>query len=85
MFDSLKISEIRKAETAANRYYGRNDCKVTGFSAKRCEEPDLGDWYEVKCEICFNYEERADRDVVVSCFMSDRRRSFATVRTWDDS
>ena len=81
MFKNLLKSEIRKAEKAANAYSGRNDCKVTGFSAK-LSNCDFGTWYDVTCEICFNYEQRADFDVSVSVFMDDRRRSFATVKTW---
>ena len=65
MFESMKKSEIKKAETAANKFFGRNDCKVTGYSA-RLSSTDAGTWYDVVCEICFNYEERADYDVIVS-------------------
>ena len=81
MFDSMKKSEIKKAEAAANKFFGRKDCKVTGYSAK-LSTTDAGTWYDVTCEICFNYEERAECDVVVSAFMDDRRRSFATVHPW---
>jgi hypothetical protein len=76
MFE-LKISEIKKAESAANKFSGRKDCKVTGYSAKPSV---IGTWYEVTCEICFDYEDRADFDIVISAFMDDRRRSFATVK-----
>ena len=85
MFNNLMKSEIKKAEAAANKFFNRKDCKVTGYSAKRANIEGLegcGEWYEVKCEICFNYEERADHDVMISVFMDDRRRSFATVKTW---
>ncbi|MGN0999720.1 MAG: hypothetical protein ACI4PO_09230 [Faecousia sp.] len=78
MFE-MKISEIKKAEAAANKYLGRKDCKVTGYFAKKATDIGAGEWYDVICEICFNYEERADIDVRVSVFMADRRRSFATV------
>ena len=81
MFNGMMRSEIKKAETAANKFFGRKDCKVTGYSAK-LNNTEFGTWYDVKCEICFNYEERADYDVLVSVFMDDRRRSFATVKTW---
>lgn len=81
MFENLLKSEIRKAEKAANVYSGRTDCKVTGFSAK-LSNSDFGTWYDVTCEICYNYEIRADFDVSVSVFMDDRRRSFAKVKTW---
>lgn len=81
MFDNLKKSEIKKAEAAANKFFGRKDCKVTGYSAK-LSTTDAGTWYDVTCEICFNYEKRAECDVVVSAFMDDRRRSFATVWPW---
>lgn len=81
MFDRLLKSEIKKAETAANKFFNRKDCKVTGYSAK-LSNTDYGTWYNVTCEICFNYEERADYDVIISVFMDDRRRSFATVKTY---
>lgn len=82
-FKGLLKSEIKKAETAANKFFGTTNAKVTAYSAKRCMyEPIIGDWYEVKCEICFDYENRADYDVVINVFMLDRRRSFAKVKTW---
>lgn len=79
MFENLKKSEIKKAESVANKFFGRNDCKVTGYSAKKSNLEGCGDWYDVQCEICFNYEERADYDVMVFVFMDDRRRSFAKI------
>lgn len=82
MFNGMMKSEIKKAETAANKFFGRNDCKVTGYYAK-LYSTDFGyTWYEVTCEICFDYEERAECDVVVRALMNDRRRSFATVTAW---
>ena len=79
MFDNMKKSEIKKAEAAANKFSGRKDCKVTGYYAEpsACEG-----WYDIHCEICFSYEDRAEFDVIVSAMMCDRRRSFATVKTW---
>lgn len=79
MFEGLKKSEIKKAEAAANKYCGRKDCKVTAWSAKRSE---VESFYNVTCEICFNYEKRANFDVVVSACMWDRRKSWALVKTW---
>jgi hypothetical protein len=82
MFNNMMKSEIKKAETAANKFFKRKDCKVTGYSAK-LSSTDFGcTWYEVTCEICFDYEERAECDVIVNVFMNDRRRSFATVNPW---
>lgn len=82
-FDTLKKSEIKKAEAAANKFFGRNDCKVTAYSARPHEEELLADfYYEVTCEICFNYEEPADYSVIISAFLPDRRKSHATVKTW---
>ena len=75
-FDQLLTSEIKKAESVANKHYGRKDCKVTGYSVKRSE---IRDFYDVRCEICFHYEDRADKDVTISVFMPDRRRSFASI------
>lgn len=80
MFDNLKKSEIKKAEAAANKFFGRKDCKVTGYSARLASTEFGCTWYDVRCEICFNYEERADYDVMVCVFMDDRRRSFAQVQ-----
>lgn len=78
-FEGLLKSEIKKAEAAANKFFGCNDCKVTGYFHNGADE-----WGNVTviCEICFNYEERADHDVAVSVIGMDRRRSFAKVKTW---
>lgn len=78
-FENLLKSEIRKAEKTANNYFGRTDCKVTGYFAKSCNLEGCGTWYDVTCEICFDYQERAEKDVLVCVFMDDRRRSFARV------
>ena len=80
-FKGLLKSEIKKAEAAANKYSGRKDCKVTGYSAIK-SNIDCGTWYDVKCEICFDYEERAYFDVNLYVFMDDRRRSWAKVATF---
>lgn len=79
-FEGPLKSEIRKAEKAANEFFNREDCKVTAYSAK--VDDVIPEFMLVKCEICFNYEERASYDVEISVFMPDRRRSFATVKTW---
>lgn len=78
-FKGLLKSEIKKAETAANKFFGRNDCKVTGYFHNGADE-----WGNVIviCEICFNYEKRADWDVSVFVIGMDRRCSFAKVKTW---
>jgi len=73
-FEGLNKSEIKKAERLANVLNGSNDCKVTGCSWKSNDE--LG-FIEVFCEICHNYNERADYDVTVEVMMDDRRRSYA--------
>lgn len=80
-FETLLKSEIKKAETAANKFSGRKDCKVTAYSSKKCSL-DYGTWYDVVCEICYNYEEVADFSVQLYVFMDDRRRSFAKVKAW---
>lgn len=81
-FENLLKSEIRKAEAAANKATGRTDCKVTGYFARETRpfdfDPDAV-FMDVRCEICYNYETRADVDVMLSIPMFDRRRSFATV------
>lgn len=77
--ETLLKSEIKKAETAANKFYGRTDCKVTSYSHGA---PNEWGWYEVSCEICFNYEEVADHSVTLFVYMRDRRRSWARVRNW---
>ena len=78
-FEGLLKSEIKKAETAANKFFGRKDCKVTGYFHSGADEYGNA---TVICEICFNYEERADYDVSVSVIGMDRRRSFARIKTW---
>lgn len=75
-FETLMKSEIKKAEAAANKFYGRTDCKVTGYSSKPSE---VNGFQDVLCEICFNYEERADHDVFIAVCLWDRRRSFADI------
>lgn len=80
-FENLLKSEIKKAEVAANKFSGRKDCKVTAYSPKR-SDTEFGTWYDVDCEICFNYEKAAEFSVCISVFMDDRRRSFATIKTW---
>lgn len=78
-FETLLKSEIKKVEAAANKFYARNDCKVTAYSHGA---PDEFGGYEVNCEICFNYEDVADHSVLLYVCMLDRRRSFARVKTW---
>lgn len=72
-FEGLLKSEIKKAETVANKFFGRKDCKVTGYFHNGADE-----WGTVTviCEICFDY------DVSVSVIGMDHRRSFAKVKTW---
>lgn len=72
-FHLLK-SEIKKAVKKANELNGCKDCTVTGYFHSGVDE--LG-FVTVTCEICHNYEERADHDVVLECFMADRRSSWA--------
>ena len=79
-FDTLLKSEIKKAEAAANKHLNRSDCKVTAYSSKPSKTTP--GFYDVECEICFDYEEVAEISVMVAVFMPDRRRSFATVKTW---
>ena len=75
-FENLKKSEIKKAETFANKFLGTDDCKVTGWGG--CIEPaDMG-WVTIRCEICHNYDERADIDVILNIPLWDRRRTFAS-------
>lgn len=81
-FDGLLRSEVKKAESLANKIAGRKDCKVTGWSAHRDPaDPLLPEftWWTVTCEICFDYVERAPFDIQVHVFMNDRRRSFTAV------
>lgn len=81
MFNGMMKSEIKKAETAANKFFGRKDCRVTAYYAepsKTC--PDS--FYDVHCEICFGNGDPAEHSVLVCAFMVDRRRSFATVKNW---
>lgn len=77
--ETLLKSEVKKVETAANTFYGRDDCKVTSYGHGA---PDEWGWCEVSCEICFNYEDVADHSVTLFVYMPDRRRSYAKVKTW---
>lgn len=79
-FENLLKSEIAKAEKAANEFYGTKNAKVTGYSYS--ENIDELLFMTVECEICFDYKTRAEHDVVVNVCMFDRRKSFATVKTW---
>lgn len=84
-FEGLLKSEIRKAVKEANEYSGFNDCTITGYSWKE-ERPFSFDpeavFVTVECEICRDYTERCDFDIVLNIMMSDRRRTTATVKTW---
>ena len=72
---TLRKSEIKKAVKLANRVNGCTDATVTGYSVERDKE--LPDFYNVVCEICHDYETRADYDVQLAIFIPDRRRSYA--------
>jgi hypothetical protein len=79
MFE-LKKSEIKRAEAAANKYLGRKDCRVTGYFSQKSPDIGAGEWYDVTCEICINnMQERAEIDVKIDAYMSDRRRSIVRV------
>lgn len=72
-FNTLLKSEVKKIEKEANRITGFNNCKLTGYSAKRD-----GDFVEIEAEICRNYEDRVyGIEVRMSVFMLDRRMSKA--------
>jgi len=73
-FKGLNRSEIKKAIKKANELNGCKDCTVTGYSYSGADEFGC---IRVTCEICHNYETRADYDVVVEVFMMDRRKSWA--------
>lgn len=72
---TLLKSEIKKVIRLANKVNGCTDATLTGYSVSR--DKDMPDFYTVDCEICHDYETRADYDVTISVFMPDRRRSFA--------
>lgn len=72
---TLLKSEIKKAIKLANKINECTDATLTGYSVERDKE--LPDFYNVVCEICHDYETRADHDVQLSIFIPDRRRSFA--------
>ena len=72
---TLLRSEIKKAIKKANELNGCKDCTVTGYSYN--EKADDYGFISVRCEICHNYEERAEYDVTVECFLRDRRMSWA--------
>lgn len=80
--ESLLKSEVKKAEAKANKVLGVQDCKVTGYSIRKATYTWSEEWYEAICEICRNYEERAEIDIVINIPAFDRRRSFAVVKEW---
>lgn len=78
--DTFEIlpGEFKKIKALANKTSGRKDCKVTAYSA----QPDsfyTKDFIICTCEICFNYEQRADFSIRLTAFLPDRRRSFVEV------
>lgn len=80
-FEGLLKSEIRRAEAAANKATGTKNCKVTGYSWKIVRPFDFApnvEFVEAVCEICHDYDCRADVDVRIDIPISDRRRSSAT-------
>lgn len=87
-FKGLLKSEIKKAEKAANKALGVNDCKVTGYSSRVTHPIDFDPecvWVEVECEICHNYENRAEVDVHLSIPMFDRRKTDVRACAWNAS
>lgn len=75
-FRGLLKSEIKKAEKLANKITGFSDCKITGYSSVKSNQ--FGEcWIDCKCEICRNYEERVDIDIMLVIPMFDRRMSWA--------
>jgi len=71
---TLLKSEIKKAIKLANKVNGCNDATLTGYYYERDE---LSDFIRVFCEICHDYEGRAEHDVEIEIFLPDRRRSYA--------
>lgn len=80
--ESLLKSEVKKAEAKANKALGVKNCKVTAYSIREVTCAGCGEWYEAICEICHDYEERAEIDIVINIMPFDRRRSFAVVKEW---
>ena len=76
---TLLKSEIKKAQKLANKVNNATDCTVTGYfwQYEHLDGIEDGTFAKVRCEICHNYEKRADEDVMLSIFIPDRRRSFA--------
>lgn len=77
-FETLLKSEIKKAERCANKALKCNDCRVTGYFSDGTID-ELG-FITVTCEICHDYEARADVDVEMNIFIPDRRRSWAVAK-----
>lgn len=73
MFENLKVSEIKKAESYANKASGKKDCRVTAWYTDSKNE--FG-FYQVRCEICSNNMNERENDVIIEVCMNDRRRSF---------
>ncbi len=87
-FKGLLKSEIKKAEKAANKILGVNDCKVTGYSSKIVHPFDFdldSTFVECDIEVCHNYEERAEVDVHLSIPLFDRRKTRVKACAWNAS
>lgn len=72
---TLLKSEMKKAIKLANKVNRCTDATITGYSYT--QDKELPDFFTVVCEICHDYETRADHDVSISVFMPDRRMSYA--------
>ena len=78
-FQQPLASEIRKAEAAANKATGTTNCKVTGWYWDGSYSTVVdAKFATVKCEICHDYKDRADVDVILDIPMFDRRKTRAT-------
>ncbi|MCD7866809.1 MAG: hypothetical protein LUG62_01110 [Clostridiales bacterium] len=81
-FKGLLRSEIKKAERLANKATGTDNCRITGYSWKEEHPIDFAPectFIEVRCEICHDYEERADVDIILNIPMFDRRMTKASI------
>lgn len=81
-FKGLLRSEIRKAETLANKLLGADDCVVTAYGANAGHKDKDGDnvfeFVYADCEICHGYGgERADVAVTLTIPLFDRRMTTA--------
>lgn len=75
-FESLKKSEIKKAEALATKLNGKKT-QVTAWGAMEQSDIDKETGFiSVKCEMCSEDMSVRENDIIIAVCLWDRRRSF---------